>query len=47
MWRIFGNAKFIKSYNDRLSSLEIDVEDFSISIFENTYKKNKLITLLL
>ena len=25
---------------------EIDVEDFSISIFENTYKKNKLITVI-
>ncbi len=46
MYEFFGNAKFIKSYNDRLSSLEIDVEDFSISIFENTYKKNKLITVI-
>ena len=46
MYEFFGNAKFIKSYNDHLSSLKIDVEDFSISIFENKFKKNKLITVI-
>jgi predicted dehydrogenase len=46
MYEFFGNAKFIKSYNDHLSSLKIDVEDFSISIFENRYRNNKIISVI-
>ena len=46
MYALFGNAKFIQSYNDRLSDLDINVEDFSISIFKNFFKKHKFLSIV-
>jgi len=46
MFYLFGNAKFIQSYNAYLSNLKINVEDFSISIFKNFFKKKEFLSIV-
>ena len=43
---IFEKTKILKSITDKISNLKINVPDFSTSIFENYYKKNKLYTIM-
>ena len=47
MFALFENAQIIQSYNDHLSDLKINVEDFSISVFKNNYRKNKIISVVM
>ena len=44
---IFEKTKILKSITDKISNLKINVPDFSTSIFENYYKKNKLYTIMM
>jgi hypothetical protein len=47
MFALFENAQIIQSYNDHLSGLKINVEDFSISVFKNNYRKKKIISVVM
>jgi len=44
---LFGNASKIKSHADKLSTLKLNVEDFSLSFYKNYFFKNKVISLLI
>lgn len=46
MFYLFGNAKLIQSHNANLSSLKINVEDFSLSIFKNFSKKSSFLSII-
>tara|TARA_B100000787_G_scaffold130602_1_gene99506 strand:- start:5322 stop:6341 length:1020 start_codon:yes stop_codon:yes gene_type:complete len=46
MLALFRNAKIIKSYNDHLSNLIIDVEDFSVSVFKNNFLGSRIVSII-
>ena len=46
MLALFRNAKIIKSYNDHLSNLIINVEDFSVSVFKNNFLGSKIVSII-
>ena len=47
MLNLFSNTKLITSHSDRLSMLKINVEDFSSSIFTNSFNTKKLVSLII
>ena len=47
MLDLFGNAKPLKYHSDKLSTLKLNVEDFSISFYKNFLLKKKIISLLI
>jgi len=47
MLNLFNNTKLITSHKEKLSSLKINVEDFSSSIFRNIFNGKKLVSLII
>ena len=47
MLDLFGNAKLLRSHCDNLSSLKLNVEDFSLSFYKNFFFKRKVISLVI
>ena len=47
MLDLFGNAKLLRSHYDNLSSLKLNVEDFSLSFYKNFLFKKKVISLVI
>ena len=44
MLYLFGNAKYINSHYSKISELKLNVEDFAVSTFENSFNKKKFIS---
>ncbi len=47
MLDLFKDCKIVNSHIDNLSKLKIDVEDFSVSTYKCTFKKKKIISLII
>ena len=47
MLNLFKNTKLITSHKEKISSLKINVEDFSSSIFSNIFNGKKLVSLII
>jgi len=47
MLDLFGNAKILRSYKDKLSSLKLNVDDFSLSFYKNYFLGKKIVSLII
>ena len=47
MLDLFGNAKILRSYKDRLSRFKLNVDDFSLSFYKNYFLGKKLVSLII
>ena len=47
MLNLFKNTKLITAHKEKISSLKINVEDFSSSIFSNIFNGKKLVSLII
>jgi len=47
MLDLFGNAKILRSYKDKLSRFNLNVDDFSLSFYKNYFLGKKLVSLII